>query len=364
MGAEGVIAGRRVTHIAANGSGHLVRFDPIVSTSPTATITDATFAEGNRGTTNATFNVTLASPSDKAVTLSYATADDTARASSDYTRTSGTLVFNPGEVSKSISVPVAGNTLNEGDESFFVNLSNAAGAVIGDSQAIGTIVDDDPLPQVRITDAAALEGGAALFSVTLSAPSGRTVTVRYATANNTAVAPGDYTSASGTLTFAPGQTRQDIPRVVMRRDAIAEGLESFFVNLGDAPAADIVDTQGLGVIAAQIVLPTLKINDVKVREGNSGPSSATFTVTLSPAQAAPVSVDYATVDGSARSGSDYIGTRGTLTFARGETTKTITVSVQGDRLGESDESFKVRLANPKAAALSRSEGTGTIVDDD
>ena len=134
--------------------------------------------------------------------------------------------------------------------------------------------------------------------------------------------------------------------------------------LGDAPAADIVDTQGLGLIAAQVVLPTLKINDVRVREGNSGNANATFTVTLSSAQSVPVTVDYATVDGTARSGSDYIATSGTLTFERGQTTKTITVAIQGDSTQETDESFRVRLSNPKSSLLSKGEGTVIIVNDD
>jgi len=115
------------------------------------------------------------------------------------------------------------------------------------------------------------------------------------------------------------------------------------------------------VVGAQL---TLSINDVSLAEGNSGSTSFIFTVTLSSAGSLPVTVDYATADGSGTAGLDYQATAGRLTFAPGETQKTITVLVNGDTINEPDENFFVNLSNPNNAALTRSQGVGLIVNDD
>ena len=108
----------------------------------------------------------------------------------------------------------------------------------------------------------------------------------------------------------------------------------------------------------------LRIGDVTVAEGHAGTVAAAFTVTLSAASDQPVPVAYATGDGSAVSGSDYQALSGTLTFAPGETTKTITVLVNGDRLAEQTESFVVNLSSPTNATVTDGQGVGTIVDDE
>lgn len=110
--------------------------------------------------------------------------------------------------------------------------------------------------------------------------------------------------------------------------------------------------------------PTLSINDgASVTEGNSGTSNAVFTVSLSAAASLTVTVDYATSGGTATS-SNYIPNSGTLIFAPGETTKTITVSVIGDLLNEPDEIFNVNLSSPTNAVISDGQGIGTIIYDD
>jgi hypothetical protein len=109
---------------------------------------------------------------------------------------------------------------------------------------------------------------------------------------------------------------------------------------------------------------SLSINDVTVTEGNSGTVNATFTVTLSAASDQVVTVDFATANGTAISPSDYAGTIGMLTFAPGETTKTITVVIYGDTIDELNETFFVNLSNATNATIARSQGVGTIEDDD
>ena len=106
------------------------------------------------------------------------------------------------------------------------------------------------------------------------------------------------------------------------------------------------------------------IDNVTVTEGNTGTTPAVFTVTLTPASSQTVTVDYATADQSAQAGTDYTSTQGTLTFAPGETTKTITVPVLGDNALESNERFVVQLSNPTNATLATPQGIGEIVNDD
>jgi len=110
---------------------------------PTISISDVTIAEGNSGVTNANFVVSLSNPSASTITMNYATADGAATAGSDYQTKSGMLTFNPGEVSKIISVVVNVDILAEVNETFFVNLSNPTNATFADSQGLGTIEDDD-----------------------------------------------------------------------------------------------------------------------------------------------------------------------------------------------------------------------------
>jgi hypothetical protein len=110
--------------------------------------------------------------------------------------------------------------------------------------------------------------------------------------------------------------------------------------------------------------PQVSINKVSVKEGNGGTSNATFTVNLSAPSAVLVTVDYATIDGTATAGSDYLATSGTLTYAPGETSKTITVQVIGDRIAEPNETFGVSLGNATGATIAGGPGIGTILDDE
>lgn len=110
---------------------------------PTLSIADVASGEGHSVTTQAVFTVRLSQAAELPVTVSFSTADGTASASADYASASGTLTFQPGEISKAISIAVQGDTVVELDETFFVNLSNATNATLADDQAQGTTFDDD-----------------------------------------------------------------------------------------------------------------------------------------------------------------------------------------------------------------------------
>jgi hypothetical protein len=240
---------------------------------PRLSIDDVTHMEGNSGTTAYTFNVTLSEPSDQTITVDYATADDTATAPSDYTALpTTTLTFDPGQTSKQVTVQVNGDFTLEPDETFFVNLSNVnANATILDGQGVGTIQNDDvAMVGISISDAFAAEPAAgtstATFTVSLSAPSTQTVTVDYATADGTAVAPGDYTAIPTTqLSFMPGQVTKTI-NVTVNGDGLTEGNENFFVNLSNPSGnATITDPQGQGTITDPTATGQMLISEFRFR---------------------------------------------------------------------------------------------------
>jgi hypothetical protein len=363
-----VVAGtaRNGTFATVQGDGFDVNYlpDRVRLTPPSLTIANKTVTEGNSGSVDARFRVDLSSPSDGTVTVDYATADGTgasgAKAPGDYSSTTGTLSFAPGDTTEFVEVPVQGDLLDEVNERYSVTLSDPQLAEIEDGAATGTITDDDSPPAVSINDVARPEGTAHNFSVTLSAPSGRQVRVNYATANGTATAPGDYGSKSGTLVFAPGQTTRAVT-VTSAEDALDEADETFTVGLSSPQNATVGDGSGTGTINDDDPTPSLTITDSSRPEGGAAPS---FTVTLSAASGQQVRVDYATEDGSAGAPGDYTAKSGTLIYQPGQTTKTVTVSNVQDAIDEIDEVFRVRLSNPVKATIADTSGLGTIVDDD
>ncbi len=199
---------------------------------------DVTVAEGNSGTTNAVFSVTLGSATNTDVTVVVSTADGTATSAgapgslgNDYEDLLTTLTFAPGQTSKQVTVSVNGDFAFEGNENFLVNLSAAVNAVVLDAQAQATITNDDAQPTLTISSPTVLESaGHAVFNVLLQSPSTQTVTVQFATAPGSASAGSDYQSTSGTLTFMPGQTTQ-LVSVPIVNDTLTEPDEQFFVNL-------------------------------------------------------------------------------------------------------------------------------------
>ncbi len=335
---------------------------------PTLSINDVTVTEGNSGSKNATFTVSLSAASTTTVTVNYATANNTATAGSDYTATNGILTFNPGEISKTFTVAVTGDTTVEANETFLVNLTSPSNATLADAQGVGTITDNDTNTNpttISIADTSITEGNSgsknATFTVSLAAASTATVTVNYATADNTATAGSDYTASNGILTFNPGETNKTVT-VAVSGDTTVEPNETFLVNLTNPSNATIADAQGIGTILNDDSgsLPTLSINDLTVVEGQDG--QALLTVTLSSASNQPITVNYATTAGTAKARKDYSTSSGTLTFAANTTTATLSIPILNDNLNEPNETFKVTLSNPTNATLQKATATVTITD--
>ncbi len=351
---------------AAVATGTIANDDgPAVSISgPASPVT-----EGNSGTTSATFAVTLSAVNGNDVTVNYATSAGSATAGSDFTATSGTLTFTSGQTSKTVAVPVVGDTGDEIDETFSVALSSPSHAVLGAPSSATATVNDDDGPVISIAGPASqvTEGNSgtsnATFTVTLSAASPQPVTVSYATANGSAAAGSDYTSAAGTVTFTPGQTSRTVT-VAVKGDTVDENDETFSVNLS-APADGTLGTATAAATIRDDDVVVISISNATVVEGNSGTATVTFTISLSGPAAYPITVNWSTGNGSASAGSDYGAASGSVTFAPGETTKTVTVTVYGDQDDTGDETFVVQLSGASSnAELGNSQGTATIVDDD
>ncbi|MBK1694938.1 hypothetical protein CKO09_09320 [Chromatium weissei] len=227
-----------------------------------------------------------------------------------------------------------------------------------------------PVIDVMTTEITQDENGKlAKITVNLSEVSDQKVTVSYSAIADTATA-GDYkTYGTGTLTFLPGKTSQTIS-VLIVNDTFVESDETFSVQLSKPVNATLgVDTSVLTIIDNDppdqntSTLPVIQLNPPKIslNEGNS----ADVTVTLSTAATQPVTVDYVTQDETAQNASgDYVTSTGSLTFAPGETSHTITVTTLDDTAVEQNETFIVQLNNPVNATLTTiTSALITIVDD-
>jgi hypothetical protein len=326
---------------------------------PSLAVEDATAGEG-QGYLD--FVVRLNAPGTQTVTVSYATADNTALAGNDFTGQTGTLNFAPGEMIKTVRILLPDDLAAESAETFKLTLANPVNATLGRASGLATLVDNDGpsgTPAVSIGDVTLDEAaGEAVFTLTLDRPSTGPVTLNYQTGGGTATADTDYETASGTLVFAAGETARTV-RVALIDDTASEGNETFALTLSNLVGASVGQTTGTATIADNDS-GVLSVAHAVVDERNG---KAVFTVTLDRASTNPVRVNYATADGSARAGEDYAETQGTLTFAPGETRKTVEVTLHDNTGGNEapNETFTLQLSAPVSATLA-GNATAVIID--
>jgi len=335
---------------------------------PSATITVSPAAVAEDGAPNLIYTVTLNQAAFSALSVNY-TIGGTATNGTDYATIASPLVIPAGNTTGTITVNPTADATIEADETVTLTLAAGTGYTVGvPNSATGTILNDD-LPNLTINDVTGSEGNAGItnftFTVSLSAPAGPGgVTFNIATANGTATAGVDYVAQSLTSQTIPAGSSTYTFTVQVNGDTLNEPSETFFVNVTGVTNAVVVDGQGVGTIVNDDPLPSLSIDDVTVVEGNSGTTNAVFTVTLSAASGQTVTVNYATADGTATQPADYTSTSGTLTFAPGQTTRTITVPVIGETVPEANETFFVNLSGATNATISDNQGVGTITNDD
>ena len=324
--------------------------------------------EGDSGTTPLVVPVILAPPASGTVTVNFTTSGLTATPGVDFTPVSGTLTFPAGSTVQNVVIPVVGDTSAESNELIRVTLSNASGATISNPTGVGTIVDDDGPVTITATGASVFEGNSGTqalpFSVLLDHPSGGPVTVNYTTTSAGTATPGtDFTSTSGSVTIPAGQTSGSFSIPVVGDPAV-EPNETVVVQLSTSGSATVATPSVTGTIVDDDGPATIAVFGASTHEGCDGHTPLDFEVDLSHPLSTPVTVNFATANGTATVGQDYDAASGTLTFAPGETHKDITVQVIGDQSAEPDETIILNLSNPSGASLSSSRATGIILNDD
>lgn len=335
--------------------------------------------------------VTRTGDSCGSVSVQVGLAAGTATATSDFTATTPqTLTWNNGESgAKSVATPVTivNDAVYETDETVAVTLSNALRAALGSNGTL-TITDNEAAPSLAIADGSVAEGNSGTtllpLAVTLTPASGTTiarqVTVRYDSANGTATtADGDYVAAANqTLTFTCatgvagcGASSQNA-NVTVNGDVKDEADETITVTLSSASGATLGDATGTGTITDDDAVPTVAFAAATsaVSEAATNPPLNTqaptldVTVTLSTASSNAVTVDLAFA-GTAATPADYSASTTQVSFAAGETSKNVRLTVALDALDEDHETVQLTLSNPGNAALgTQVTHVATITDDD
>lgn len=330
-------------------------------------VKNTTVTEGNAGTTTAHVKIKLNHRTHHRVSVGWATADGSATAGSDYVASSGRARIPAGHKVAFADVSILGDTANESNEYFKVRLFHPHGARIVDGVAFVEIIDNDAPPQVRptlnVADAKVVEGGTLHFKVSLTKAASGPVSFDFATADNTATAPDDYTASTGNDRVIPkGETSTYVTvKTIDNADTVDE---TMFLNLSDVRGAVAGDLHAVGTIvdddAAQPVLSVASLGAVK--EGGT----VHFRISLSKAASGPVTFHYATADNTATAGSDYVAVPDTVgTIAAGDTSviKVVQTLDGSPDVAEPTESFYFRISSPTGATLGTAQALGVIEDD-
>ncbi len=358
------------------------RYNSSVSAVPRLGIASNYALKGNVGTSSAHITLSLCLPSTTIVQVNYATADGTAVQGTDYVNTAGTATFQPGITSQTIAVPIIGNLLSRGAKAFEVKLSGPDGAPIG-APAANILIRD---PNVSLTALAMSSqtgdyiGVGQQYLITLSdatfAPSnsanvvsffvnnGDEWTTDFAGPTTARLGRGDYDNAqrypfqpSGTPGLSVYGSGRGCNTLTGNFDVLQAGydgsgaLGSFSANFeqhceGAAPAL-------FGWLRYKAKLQQFSVTDAVI-DG----SSAVFTITLNPSNATSLSVNFATVDGTATAGVDYLPTSATVTFSPGTTAQTVSVPLVN--LGGNSKTFYGKLSASTGAAIWNGEGSATF----
>ncbi len=353
-------------------------------------ISDATIIEGNSGTSQLSFTVSIPLAASRDVTFDYSTAPNTAVGGQDFTAISGMVGTIPaGSKSVTITVDILGDTATEADESFTVVLSNgkvgADSMMIADQFGVGTLLNDEQFVSINsaLTVAENISGGLALMTVSLSSVSTSPVTVTLSLTNGTATKGSDFLDPTSlTVTIPAGQTSVTVP-VPVTNDTIFEADETFDVYLIGVTNAQLGSgTRGTVTITNDDVASKLTITPTSVSEGTGGTdelpefTNMTFTVTLDKAAGQPVTFNWQTLSGlpyTATPGDDFTSVAlNTVTIAANATSTTFVVKVKKDAIHESNETVGVLISDVAGAELQSPDtvgGTsrtvsGTIINDE
>ena len=307
-----------------------------------------------------------------AVNVAFTTVDGTALAGVDYLATNGIVTFPAGQTRRMIPVQIINDTLDKTNRSFSVQLiATTAGASLGTNASTTlTIRNDDHAGNLAFKSTALTTNeNSTNFVVTVVRTGGKAsgVSVDYFTQNGSAQAGVRYYATNGTLTFGSNEmTKTFLVGVI--NDSLPNGNQNFFVTLTNATGGGKLNTNLLANSATLTILDdeaSINISNATVSVSEAG-HSAVITLTRSGAMNSTVSVDFATANGSATAGADYLATNGTLTFPPHVSVKTITIPIVNDAIIETNEAFTFAISNPLGGALlgTTTNATVTIVNDD
>ena len=306
--------------------------------SPCLSVNDIQITEGDSGTRNARFTVSLSAPSTQTVTVDYRVVGRNAKATADFESKTGSLEFTPGTLTQTVDIPVNGDTTDEADETFQLVLSNVVNASLIKSVGFATIVDDDTTPSVRIADASIVEGSNGtptrlVFDVSLSTVSGRKSKVEFTTINGTAAGGNDFTSAKGTVVFNEGETNKQIV-IAVNPDDFVEPDETFKIKLSNPSNLIINDEEAVGTIFNDDFGGTVEF-ETSVMETSEDNETLTVKVRRTGGNAGGISVVYSTSNGTATANKDYLFSSGKLVFGANEEVKTFVIPILDDAVNES-----------------------------
>jgi hypothetical protein len=367
--------GNSATSITAAGT--ILNDDALEGT--TVSVADAApLVEGNSGTKDAKFTISLNQKQDKDVWVHYSTADGTAKSGdngSDYVFKSGDVLIKAGDLTADVLVSINGDTVASADKTFTLNLSPLGNAGMTDSIATGTIQNDDvsTLTSFSVDDVKQVEGNSGEsnfdFVVTLGKAQDYPVTLHYSTADGTAVKGTDYTETTGFITI-PAHSTSAVVHVPVKGDTTVSPDKTFTLSVDAPGGSDPANTHATatGTILNDDVKTgaTVNINDVTLLEGNSGTTYAKFTISLSGVinQDQPFWVHYSTANGSAVAGTDYTAMSGDIPFAANQTSAEILVPILGNTTASANKTFTLNLSPLGNATMADASATGTILNDD
>jgi hypothetical protein len=335
------LSGTRVDMGAVEVQGGLIQFS------------SATYTVAENGG-SVTISISRTGGTDPA-TVQFTTSNGTATAGADYTATSGTITFAAGQTTATAVVPILDDTVVEGNETFNVTLSSpSGGATLGaQSTAVVTITDfEEGHLQFSSATTSGLEGSSVTITVTRSGGSDGAVSAHYQTSNGTATAGADYTATSGTVSFAAGDTAPKSFSIPLLSDALPEGNETFNVNLSAPTGGATIGSPSTEVVTIVDFAPgTVQFGNAAYTVAESD-GTVTITVQRTGGTDGPLTVHYATSNGTATAPSDYAASSGTVTFAAGDATpQTIVIPIVSDAIPEPPETFTVTLSTPSAGTI-------------
>lgn len=297
----------------------------------------------NEGAKRLDYMVHLNATATQTVTVNYTTVNNEATAPSDFIAKSGTLIFKPGSYVQTITISLTDDMLSEPNESLELRLTTPVNAALGSSFVYPVILDNDTISfpdDVTVAESA----GFAYLPIKLKETATHTLTVQYATVNQTAITGQDFVASSGTLQFTPGMIEQLIAIPLINDTTQELSNETFKVQLSNPV--------NVGIDGATSRTVTISPSDPQIKFTSATQTVAerqtyvVVTATLSMPVNEGVSVVISATNGTAHAWDDYYPISDTLYFAPLATTTVITLPINDDGIGEIPETFNLKLSNP------------------